>query len=155
MKNFFVYNWQVRDEWFLWSQQLTLQELVQQRTGGVGSILHTLFHIVEVEYSWIRAIQGEEDILYDFSDYKTLNKVSELSNHLRMEIIQCIEECLKGSVEKLVNVPWDDKNFTIIDILHHLVAHEIHHIGQLSIWSREMGMEPVPANYIGRKLFED
>ncbi len=32
--------------------------------------------------------------------------------------------------------------------MRHLIAHEIHHIGQLSIWSREMGIEPVSASLI-------
>ncbi len=36
------------------------------------------------------------------------------------------------------------------DILHHVIVHEIHHIGQLSVWAREIALHPVPANYIGR-----
>ncbi|WP_276575678.1 DinB family protein, partial [Bacillus cereus group sp. BfR-BA-01524] len=29
------------------------------------------------------------------------------------------------------------------EIIRHVIVHEIHHIGQLSIWAREIGKEPV------------
>ena len=51
MYTLFQYNWQVRDDWFKWCEQLSAEELVRKRVGGVGSILETLFHIVDVEYS--------------------------------------------------------------------------------------------------------
>lgn len=43
-------------------------------------------------------------------------------------------------------------DFTFGEIMRHVIAHEIHHIGQISIWTREIGYEPVSANLIGRKL---
>lgn len=60
MIKFFEYNWQVRDQWFTWCNQLTTEELLKNHLGGVGSILYTLFHIIDVEYSWVRAIQGKK-----------------------------------------------------------------------------------------------
>jgi uncharacterized damage-inducible protein DinB len=38
--------------------------------------------------------------------------------------------------------------------MRHVIAHQIHHIGQLSIWSRELGKPPVSANVIGKGLIE-
>ena len=60
MYNLFQYNWQVRDDWFKWCEQLSKEELLRKRIGGVGSILETLFHIVDVEYSWINALQEKK-----------------------------------------------------------------------------------------------
>lgn len=51
METIFRYNWQVRDQWFEWCKQLSEEDLLWKRVGGVGSILETLFHIVDVEYS--------------------------------------------------------------------------------------------------------
>lgn len=51
MYTLFQYNWQVRDDWFKWCEQLSEEVLLRKRVGGVGSILETLFHIVDVEYS--------------------------------------------------------------------------------------------------------
>src|SRR5690625_2655440 len=83
MIKFFEYNWQVRDEWINWCNQLTTGELLKARIGGVESILYTLFHIIDVEYSWLRGIQGKEDVVFDFDNYKTLEKMKNLSNTLR------------------------------------------------------------------------
>ena len=149
--NFFEYNWQVRDEWFNWCKQLPNVELLKERTGGLGSILYTLFHIIDVEYSWVRGIQGKEDIVVDFANYDTIEKVKSLSNRFQIEVAEFLENSDEIK-EKVVSVPWDEDKYTVEEILHHIITHEIHHIGQLSVWSRELELNPVPANFIGRKL---
>lgn len=106
---FFVYNWQVRDEWFDWCNQLTTEELLKNRIGGVGNILFTLFHIIDVEYSWIRGIQGKEDVVFQFDDYHTLEKVKTLSDKLRNEIAEFLKNT-DDLKEQSVSVPWDEKN---------------------------------------------
>ncbi|GIN99582.1 hypothetical protein J5TS2_02510 [Brevibacillus halotolerans] len=40
MFSFFQYNWQVRDEWLEWCKQLTTEELLMNRVGGVDNILN-------------------------------------------------------------------------------------------------------------------
>lgn len=145
------YNWQVRDEWFDWCHQLTIEELIKDRIGGVGSILYTLFHITDVEYSWLRGIQGK-DIVVEFADYDTPEKVKALSNRLRNEIAEFLIKDIDELKNKVVSVPWDEDKYTVEEILHHIIAHEIHYIGQLSIWSRELELTPVSANFIGRKF---
>lgn len=149
---FFEYNWQVRDEWFEWCNKLSNEELIKDRTGGVGSILYTLFHIIDVEYSWLRGIQDKEDVVVEFSDYDTLEEVKSLSDRLRSEIAEFLKKRLDELKLNVVSVPWDEDKYTVEEILHHIIAHEIHHIGQLSVWSRELELNPVPANFIGRKF---
>ncbi|MFC9538482.1 DinB family protein [Lysinibacillus sp. NPDC056959] len=150
MIKFFQYNWQVRDEWFEWCNQLSIEELLQKRIGGVGSILYTLFHIIEVEYSWIRGIMGEKDRMFDFDEYRTLEKVKNLSIELQDEIIEFLKHN-ENLNDEIVKVSWDINTYTKNDILHHTITHEIHHIGQLSVWARELNLSPVPANFIRRK----
>lgn len=152
MLKFFEYNWQIRDEWFNWCKQLPSEELHKERIGGVGSILNTFLHIIDVENSWIRGIQGKEDVTFDFDEYNTLERVIELSNAFRGEIAEFLTEYLEDLKDEVVKVPWDDDQFTKSEILHHIIAHEIHHIGQLSVWARELNLRPVSANFIGRKL---
>ncbi|MDH6442695.1 putative damage-inducible protein DinB [Paenibacillus sp. PastF-4] len=43
----------VREQWYEWCGDISEEELLATRIGGVGSILKTLFHIVDVEWSWI------------------------------------------------------------------------------------------------------
>ncbi|MEB2358416.1 DinB family protein [Bacillus pumilus] len=152
MNKFFEYNWQVRDEWINWCNQLTAEELLQDRIGGVGSILYTLFHIIDVEYSWLRGIHGKEDVVLNFDDYKSLAKVKTLSSTLRHEIVETLKFNLDEKQDRMITVPWDDNEYAKNEILHHIIAHEIHHIGQLSVWAREKELTPVSANFIGRKL---
>lgn len=151
MKNLFAYNWQVRDEWFEWCNQLSPEELLKERQGGVGSFLYTLFHIIDVEYSWIRGIQREKDRIFDFSDYQTLEQVKKLSDELRIDNIEFLK-VNEGFNNGIVKVAWDDKEYRKIDIIHHIIVHEIHHIGQLSVWAKELALPSVSANFIGREL---
>ena len=126
--------------------------MLKDRRGGVENILYTLFHIIDVEYSWIRGIQGKDDVVFQFTDYNTLEKVKSLSDKLRTEIAEFLKINLEGLKDKEVNVSWDEEKFTVDEILHHIIIHEIHHIGQLSIWARELERRPVPTNFIGRGL---
>lgn len=151
MKKFFAYNWQVRDEWFEWCNQLSLEELLKERHGGVGSILLTLFHIIDVEYSWIRGIQNKKDRIFDFKDYQTLERVKELSDELRIDNIEFLKIDEEFN-DAIIKVAWDDREYRKNDIIHHIVAHEIHHIGQLSVWAKELVLPSVSANFIGRDL---
>lgn len=109
MINFFLYNWQVRDEWFQWCQQLNIEELLKRRTGGAGSILYTLFHIIDVEYSWIRGIQRKEDRIFSFEDYKTLEKIEMLSTKLRNELLEFLTSH-KEFNDEAVTVAWMKMN---------------------------------------------
>ncbi|KFN04124.1 DUF664 domain-containing protein [Bacillus clarus] len=149
----FRYNWQVRDEWFEWCKQLPEKELLYKRVGGVGSILQTLFHIVDVEYSWINDLQGKEDVEPKFKDYQSLQKVQELSSVYRRELEVFLKTWSEDVENKIVKVSWTNKTYKYGEVLRHVIAHEIHHIGQLSIWSRELDLKPVSANLIGRGLF--
>ncbi|MCL6600684.1 MAG: hypothetical protein K6T81_18420 [Alicyclobacillus macrosporangiidus] len=51
-----------------------------------------------------------------------------------------------------VSVPDSGPKDTAGQILCHVIAHEIHHVGQLSIWARQIGREPVSTNLVGRRL---
>lgn len=152
MRSFFLYNWQVRDEWFEVCERLSHDELVKERIGGVGSFLKTLFHISDVEYSWIRAIEGKEDKEPSFEDYNTLNAIRSLSDQYREELHQLIFGCGSDKDEQIVSVEWHEQPLRYGEVFRHVIAHEIHHIGQLSIWAKEMNIERVSANFIGRGL---
>ncbi|NIK76174.1 putative damage-inducible protein DinB [Paenibacillus castaneae] len=148
----FRYNWLVRDEWLELCKKMPAEYLVSSRIGGVGSILYTLFHIIDVEYSWIRGIQDKSDIQIPFDDRMTLQRVKELSDAWRNEIKQFLHGWSSDWDNEYVTVSWSHERYTKGEILRHLIAHEIHHMGQLSIWARELGYEPISANVIGRGL---
>ncbi|KWW21981.1 damage-inducible protein DinB [Peribacillus simplex] len=155
MQTFFRYIWMVREDWYRWCEELSEEELLWNRTGGMRSILHTLFHIVEVEWSWIRLLQGKTEFQESFDSYKSLNKVRKLDAEFHLEVENFVNNW-DASMEnqlfydtlpngRIVTDTWGE-------IIRHAIAHEIHHIGQLSIWAREIGKKTVSANLIGRGL---
>lgn len=153
MIKLFQFNWLVRNAWFELCKQVPTEELLRDRTGGAGCILYTLFHIADVECSWIRGIQGLPDIQVEYENYKTLEQVKELSDCWINETQAFLKSWSSDLDYEMVTVPWTDERYTKGEILRHVIAHEIHHMGQLSIWAREIGIQPVSANVIGRGLF--
>ena len=155
MKTFFEYNWQVRQEWYQWCEELKEEELLQQRTGGAGGILQTLFHIIDVEWSWIRRMQGRPDPAENFEDFSSLQLIRELDAHYHSEVATFVEAWEKQMEQNVLVEALPDGRVsqdTWGEIMRHLIAHEIHHMGQLSVWSREVGKKPISANVIGRGL---
>ncbi|TCZ80950.1 DUF664 domain-containing protein [Paenibacillus albiflavus] len=152
MKHLFKYNWQIREEWILLLEQLDSEELMKERVGGVGSFLRTIFHIVDVEYSWVCAMMGKPVEDPDFADYQTLEAVRELSKQYHNEIADYINNWTGDQDHDQVIVPWSGETMALGEIVRHVVAHEIHHIGQLSVWARELGIKPVDPNFIHRNL---
>jgi len=151
MKILFAYNWMVREEWYEWCEDVSPEELLKIRTGGVGGILHTLFHIIDVEWSWIRIMQGKPDFQESFDEYQSLEKVKELDMLFKRDV----EEFVAAWENELLQETKQDGSIETLtwgEIMRHVIAHEIHHVGQMSVWAREIGKQPVSANLIRRGL---
>lgn len=86
MRSLLLYNWEVRDEYFRTFEALPMDELIRDRKAGLGSILRTLFHIIDVEYSWMCAITGKPEVVFDVAQFNDLPSLTALSNRLRSEI---------------------------------------------------------------------
>lgn len=152
LKQFFYYNWQVREEWFEWAKQVSAEDLLKQRVGGFNNILHTLLHIVVVEFDWINDLLGGEVIEFQLEDYQTIDDVINLHQHWHPMIRNFVENWTDNLSDKQLVIEEGKRVFSYGEVMKHVIVHEIHHIGQLSIWARELGLSPVQANYIGRGL---
>ena len=145
----------IREEWYKWCEDVPLEELLKNRTGGVGGILHTLFHIIDVEWSWIRVLQGKPDFQESFEGYQSLEKVKELDELFRKEVrsfVQGWENVYENELLQETRQDGSVETLTWGEVMRHTIVHEIHHVGQLSVWSREIGKQPVSANLIGKGL---
>lgn len=145
----------IREEWYKWCEDVPLEELLKNRTGGVGGILHTLFHIIDVEWSWIRVLQGKPDFQESFEGYQNLEKVKELDALFKKEVEEFVGNWNSELENKLLPETRQDGSIETLswgEVMRHTIVHEIHHVGQLSIWSREIGKKPVSANLIGKGL---
>ncbi|MFF2091328.1 DinB family protein [Paenibacillus sp. NPDC058174] len=157
METWFRYNWMVRDQWYQWCEELPYEELIRERTGGTGSLLKTFFHIADVEWSWIQQLQGKPDELEDYEQYQTLERVKELDRRFRAEVepfVKAWEESMETRPHYSTNAGGEAVTYTLGEVMRHVIAHEIHHIGQMSVWAREIGKQPVSANFIGKGLIK-
>ena len=74
----------------------------------LGDILETLFHIVDVEYSWISALQEKEDNEPQFKDYQSIKKVKALSDSYRRELEEFLQ-IWSGDLEyKILKASWTE-----------------------------------------------
>ncbi|MFX3635507.1 MAG: DinB family protein [Candidatus Pristimantibacillus sp.] len=155
MLTMFHYNWIVREEWYQWCEDIPYEELIRHRTGGVGSILETLFHIIDMEWSWVRFLEEKPDYQENFEEYNTIDKMRLLDKKFKLEV----EEFLNAWDDTMEARPYYNKqadDSIVVEtwggVMRHMIAHEIHHMGQLSVWAREIGKTPVSANVIGKRL---
>ena len=156
LEKLFQYNWQVRDDWFTWCEDVPEGELLKNRVGGLGGILQTLFHIVDVEYSWIRVLQGKTEFEEPFEEYRSLRQVRALSAQFHPEVESFVKSWTPQMETEGLTLPRHNDEWITYkrgEIMRHVIAYEIHHIGQLSVWAREIGREPITANLIRRGLF--
>lgn len=158
MKYFFEYNWQIRNEWFELLKSVPTEEIHKERTGGLHSFTQTLFHIVVVEYYWLCDLQGKAIQDRAFQDYSDLNAIIQLSKDLHTEIADFVKNWNPDLEDKILDMNLEANNHiycTYGEVMRHVIAHEIHHIGQLSVWARAIGIKPISANFIHRGIIID
>ncbi|WP_409252757.1 DinB family protein [Bacillus sp. SCS-153A] len=151
MLDMFRYNWQVRQDWFKWCKEIPHEELIKERTGGMGSILATLFHVANGEQIWVNQMKGTPVIIKQgVSSLKEAMEFTAITQPITEGFLQSWnEEKAKQTLTKRRR-DGGDYVLTYEKIIKHLMAHEIHHIGQLSIWAREIGRKPVSSDLIFR-----
>ncbi|TFD94382.1 DinB family protein [Jeotgalibacillus sp. R-1-5s-1] len=153
MIDLFLYNWQVREDWFEWCQSLTEEELFAKRTGGMESLFQNLVHVVDCELLWINHLI-QEPVVYEKRDaIQTLEDIqaySDFTKTVTKPVIDSWNGELEDQVVHITGRNGNVRSFTYGKIIRHLISHEIHHIGQLSIWAREIGKKPVSSDLIVR-----
>ncbi|MFH3698875.1 DinB family protein, partial [Acinetobacter baumannii] len=79
-------------------------------------------------------------------EYQSIQKVKALSDLYNRELEEFLQVWSANLEGKILKASWADKTYTYGEVLRHVIVHEIHHIGQLSIWARELNLQPVSAN---------
>lgn len=118
------------------------------------SIFKNLIHVIDWELLWINYMLEEP------LDYPEKNSIFNLNGVIRYSIFT--KTITKTFLRNLTNDYENKKihingkggtsySFTYGKIIRHLITHEVHHIGQLSIWSREMELKPISFDLIVRQ----
>lgn len=151
----FLYNWQIREDWFTWCETISNEELTKKRIGGIGSIIHNLFHVIDCEQIWVNQMQGTPVIIKDINKISSLSDVMIFSNLTKPVTQSFIKSYTSEAKDRILVVKSKNgttKSYSYDKIINHIISHEIHHIGQLSVWSREIGLKPVSSDLIFRDL---
>ena len=153
MLSLFHYNWQVREDWLNWCQTISEEEFHKERIGGMKSIRETLIHIVDCELIWLNSLVEKPIIFENRAAINTLSEISTYSDFVKSHTISFIEQLPSEYANNIIEVKRRDGtflHFTQKKILAHMITHEIHHTGQLSIWARELGLKPISSDLIIR-----
>lgn len=153
MLSLFHYNWQVREDWLNWCQTISEVEFHKERIGGMKSIRENLIHIVDCELLWLNSLVEKPIIFENRTAINTLSDISTYSDFVKSHTESFIEQLPSQYENNVIEVKRRDGtilHFTQKKILAHMVTHEIHHIGQLSIWARELGFKPISSDLIIR-----
>jgi uncharacterized damage-inducible protein DinB len=154
INNLFSYNWQVRDKWFEWCRTVPNEELTKERTGGMGCILHNLLHVINCELIWISQMNGTRVSKKDFNQSTSLEEVIMFSNETKTttkQFLKTVEDDLNEKFLSITTRKGVTYDFPYNKVLLHIITHEVHHIGQLSVWSREIDKKPVLSDLIFRE----
>ncbi|WP_175989232.1 DinB family protein [Bacillus sp. Marseille-Q1617] len=157
MINLFLYNWKVRDEWFEWCKTVPDQEIMKERVGGMGSILHNLLHVINCERIWISQMEGSPVSTKEFNESTTLEEVmifSEETKAITRCFLNSIEPFQKDKILTITSKRGSTYELPFQKVLFHIITHEVHHVGQLSVWAREIDQKPVSSDLIFREWQE-
>lgn len=115
----------------------------------------TLFHIVVVEYYWMCGLSNFPAERFASDDFQRIEDIKKLSSDLHPTVQAFISNWKSDrelDIFEAHNPQGKLERFTYGEVMRHVLIHEIHHIGQLSIWARELDLEPVSANFIRRGI---
>jgi uncharacterized damage-inducible protein DinB len=153
----FLYNWQVRADWFEWCKSIPVEELQAERVGGMGSILKNLIHVIDAELLWINYMRKEPYFYPEKKSIANLDlddviKFSIYTKKITENFLQNLTEDYENQKLQIHGKGGTIYTFTYGKIIRHVISHEIHHIGQLSIWSRKMDIKPISSDLIIRQF---
>jgi uncharacterized damage-inducible protein DinB len=111
---------------------------------GSWSVGRIMLHIADAEDGWLRYVVTGE--LKEWPDTYTLENYPDIPAILKLleEVHSCTKMFLSGLREedlgKVITAPWGGK-FSLMWILWHIIEHEIHHRGELSLILGTLGKE--------------
>jgi uncharacterized damage-inducible protein DinB len=134
---------QIRAELLATMDKFSQEELSFTPFKGSWPVGQILLHIADCEDNWLHGlVQGNFKpwIFYNFSDYPTKPAILEVLDHAHSKTISLLSEL----DEKDLNVKYKTPNgeeFSLYWIIWHVLEHEIHHRGELSLIHGLLGRE--------------
>lgn len=119
-------------------------ELVYAPYAGSWSVGEIMLHIANAEDGWFRyvALRQTNEWPADFTlaRYPTVAHIQSLLRQIHAQTQSCLAGWEMADLDRHVVAPWGD-TFTLEWIIWHVLEHEIHHRGELSLILGLLGRE--------------
>lgn len=121
----------------------TIEEMDYRPFSSSWSVREIFLHIAETEDFWIREVVQKQPPVTS-EDLTTNLPIKTLIKTRLMDSFELTQQLLEGltveDLEQLIQLP-DGAHFRLYDILWHVIEHEIHHRGELSLVLGLLGKE--------------
>lgn len=120
------------------------QDLDFRPADGHWTVRELMLHIAEeekgeVSYGVIQEL-GEWPGSYDPADYPTIASIKALLSDVHSRTQAYLQTITSKDLKQTVHAPWDE-HYVLGDMLGHVVEHEVHHRGELSLILGLLGRE--------------
>lgn len=134
---------QVRHDLLATIDKFTQEELSYAPFKGSWPVGQIMLHIADCEDNWMHGVVRQEIkpwVFYDLSDYPNRHAIKQLLDQAHQKTIAFLDELDEQDLKKIYQTP-DDESFSLYWIIWHVLEHEIHHRGELSLALGLLGRE--------------
>jgi uncharacterized damage-inducible protein DinB len=126
---------QVRADLFKTIDMFEEEELTFQPFKGCWPIGQIMLHIADCEDNWLHGVVSHEFnpwLFYDLKDYPSKKQIKEVLDRAHMRTIKLLEDLNDDDLDQKYKTP-EGEQFRLRWIIWHVLEHEIHHRGELSL----------------------
>jgi uncharacterized damage-inducible protein DinB len=126
---------QIRADLLATMDKFSQEELSFTPFKGSWTVGQILLHIADCEDNWLHGVvRGDFKpwIFYNFSDYPTKSTILEVLDHAHAKTVSLLSELDEKDLNVKYKTP-DGEAFSLYWIIWHVLEHEIHHRGELSL----------------------
>jgi uncharacterized damage-inducible protein DinB len=126
---------QVRTDLVATIDKFTQEELTFVPFKGSWSVGQIMLHIADCENYWLHFVVRQEIDpwkYYDLADYPSVEAIKKVLDIVRLKTLIYLESLEESDLDKVYQIP-EGETYTLGWIIWHVVEHEIHHRGELSL----------------------
>lgn len=141
----FFRHWKQLHRDLLWTiDQFDQDELVYRPFGQSWMVGDIMVHIPDAEDGWFRYVVNRELSdwpSYSLDEYPDIESIKKLISEVHARTEGFLAELDSADLERPIQLPWKDVETSLGWIIWHVIEHEIHHRGELSLILGTLGKE--------------
>ena len=134
---------QVRHDLLVTIDKFSQEELAYTPFKGSWPVGQIMLHIADCEDNWLHGVVRQEIkpwVFYALADYHTKDAIKEMLDRAHRKTVAFLEGLEVVDLQKQYHTP-DNESFSLYWIIWHVLEHEIHHRGELSLALGLLGRE--------------